>query len=122
MLDARDTDGASGPNAILFVGGGTPFELHAYRYDPVADDVIGAWRHMLVLGHWPDDDDGDSEDPEGPCCPAVDHCLGYLPPQDPRVFHRNECGSNCRRSNASEGDRRAAGLLGPGVSFTAIAA
>jgi hypothetical protein len=30
MLDARDTDGASGPNAMLF-GGGTPFELHAYR-------------------------------------------------------------------------------------------
>jgi hypothetical protein len=48
---------------------------------------------MLVLRHWPDDDDGDSEDPEGPCCPAVDHCLGHLPPQDPRVFHRNECGS-----------------------------
>lgn len=93
MLDARDTEGVSGADAVVSVGGGTAFELHACRYDPVADDVIGAWRHMLVLRHWPDDDDGDSEDPEGPCCPAVDHCLGHLPPQDPRVFHRNECGS-----------------------------
>lgn len=54
---------------------------------------------MLVLRHLPDDDDGDSEDPEGPCCPAVDHCLGHLAPQDPRVFHRNfhrnEFGTEC---------------------------
>ncbi len=78
LLDQRDADDAPGAGAILFVGDGTQYKLHAHWYDPDSDEAIGGRRCTLLLRHRLDDEGFDSDDLEGLCRFAVDHYVGHL--------------------------------------------